>query len=58
MTAGGGGRQVERAVVMIIAISICLSSLRYVLPRLLPALVILGILVGVLRLIFHHTRDW
>jgi hypothetical protein len=35
-----------------------LSSLRYVLPRLLPALVILGILVGVLRLIFHHTRDW
>jgi len=53
-----GQRPIERMAIALVAITVCLVALADVLPRVLPALVALGVLAGLLRLVFFHTRKW
>ncbi len=47
---------IERAVVGLVVTAVSLNILSAVLPRLLPYLIVLAVIVGVMRLIWWYTR--
>jgi hypothetical protein len=54
----GGGHGFEHVLVALVVVTVCLSNLEHVLPHVTASLVILGVVVGALRLIFARTRGW
>ena len=48
----------ERAVVGLVACAISIDVLASELPRVLPYLIVLAVIVVVVRLVFFHTRKW
>lgn len=53
-----GGYGMEHLAFGLVVATVCLVSLTRVLPHILPALIVLGGLAVVLRLVFFHTRKW
>jgi hypothetical protein len=53
-----GGHQIERALVGLVVVSVCLSSLDHVLPHVLPSLVVLALVVILVRLAWYLTGRW
>ena len=48
----------ERALIGLVVLSVCVSSLGHELPHLVPSLVVLGVVVAILRFVFWKTRGW
>jgi hypothetical protein len=48
----------ERIIAWLVVGAVSLQILADVLPRLLPALVVLAIIFVVVRLVLFHTRKW
>jgi hypothetical protein len=51
-------KQLERAVVGLIAAAISVDTLATELPRVMPYLVVLAVIFVVVRLVLFHTRKW
>lgn len=49
---------IERAVIGLAVAAISLQILADVLPRVLPYLIVLAVIVIVVRLVLFHTRKW
>jgi hypothetical protein len=49
---------IERAIIGLIATAISIDVLATELPRVLPYLVVLGVIVIIVRLVLFHTRKW
>ncbi len=54
----GGKGLGERLVLPLVVLTVCLSVLSDVLPRVGPWLVVLAVLGAALRLVFVRTRGW
>jgi hypothetical protein len=51
-------KQIERAVIGLVAVAISTDVLATELPRLMPYLVALAVVFVVVRLVLFHTRKW
>jgi hypothetical protein len=49
---------IEKAVVGLVATAISIDILATELPRVLPYLIVLAVIVVVVRLVLFHTRKW
>lgn len=49
---------IEHAVIALVATAISIDVLATELPRVLPYLVVLAVIVIVVRLVLFHTRKW
>lgn len=55
---GAGPKRFEQALVALVVITVCLSVLQNALPRLVPAILVVGIVIVMVRVAFFHTRKW
>lgn len=53
-----GSHQVEQAVMTLAVVTVCLTWLAPILRSILPAAVVIGVVLVVVRLVFFHTRRW
>lgn len=49
-------KQLERAIVGLVAVAVSIDVLATELPRVLPYLVVLAVIVVIVRLVFFHTQ--
>jgi hypothetical protein len=56
--SGGPNHRVGQAIVALVVVTVCLTSLDRVLPHLLPSVVVVAVAAMVVRLVFARTRGW
>jgi hypothetical protein len=49
---------IERVVVGLVAVAVSIDALAAELPRVMPYLVVLAVILVVVRLVLFHTRKW
>ncbi len=48
----------EQALIAFVVVSVCLPVIGAVLPHLVIPVIVIGAVLIVVRIVFHHTRPW
>jgi hypothetical protein len=56
--SSGTSHSIERAVITLIVVTLCLRAVADILPAVFIPLAVLGVVFALVRLVLFHTRKW